>query len=187
MVLDGDRRVAFLTYGRGVGSNRYKEATTVILCGEFWRPHRVSMGKAMGLANVPASHPYLGEMSNVNTRQALFTTIKNGDLLMWSKQLAMRGSARNFDEHGVCGRMKLVAVGELDLWMQSHKLRFPGATFDMSEETKAKAKAAGGAQAVAAFILAYVGDGFTSKELCVGSGEIISIHRELCRGDNRRS
>ena len=170
MVLDGDRRVAFLTYGRGVGSNRYKEATTVVLCGEFWRPHRVSMGKAMGLANVPASHPYLGEMSNVNTRQALFTTIKNGDLLMWSKQLAMRGSARNFDEHGVCGRMKLVAIGELDLWMQSHKLMFPGASFDMSEETKAKAKAAGGAQAVSAFILAYVGDSFTSKELCEATG-----------------
>jgi hypothetical protein len=104
-------------------------------------------------------------MSNVNTRQTLFTTIKNGDLLRWSKQLAMRGSARNFDENGVCGKMKLVAIGELDLWMQSHGLMFPGATFDMSEASKAKAKAAGGAQAVAAYILDH-GGGFTSKELC---------------------
>jgi hypothetical protein len=124
----------------------------------------------LGMANVPASHRYLGEMSNVNTRQTLFTTIKNGDLLRWSKQLAMRGSARNFDENGVCGKMKLVAIGELDLWMQSHGLMFPGATFDMSEATKAKAKAAGGAQAVAAYILDHRGDGFTSRELCETAG-----------------
>jgi hypothetical protein len=169
LVIEG-RKVAFLTYGLGVGSNQFKQATTVILCGEFWRPHRVSMGKALGMANVPASHRYLGEMSNVNTRQTLFTTIKNGDLLRWSKQLAMRGSARNFDENGVCGKMKLVAIGELDLWMQSHGLMFPGATFDMSEATKAKAKAAGGAQAVAAYILDHRGDGFTSRELCETAG-----------------
>ena len=169
LVIEG-RKVAFLTYGLGVGSNQFKQATTVILCGEFWRPHRVSMGKALGMANVPASHPYLGEMSNVNTRQTLFTTIKNGDLLRWSKQLAMRGAARNFDEHGVCGRMKLVAIGELDLWMQSHGLMFPGASFDMSEATKAKAKADGGSQAVAAYILDHKGDGFTSKELCGATG-----------------
>ena len=173
LVLNG-RRVAFLTYGRGVGSNRFKEATTVILCGEFWRPHRVSMGKALGMADIPANHPYLREMSNVNTRQALFTTIKNGDLLMWSKQLAMRGAARNFDDHGVCGKMKLVAIGELDLWMQCHGLMFPGASFDMSEATKAKAKADGRSTAVAAFILDHKGDGFTSKELCEASGVLPS-------------
>ena len=166
LVLDGDRRAAFLTYRGGC---RIKPIQRGHDSHPMWRVLASSPcldGQGYGLENVPASHPYLGEMSNGNTRQALFTTIKNGDLLMWSKQLAMRGSARNFDEHGVCGRMKLVAVGELDLWMQSHKLMFPGASFDMSEETKAKAKAARGAQAVAAFILAYVGDGFTSNKLC---------------------
>jgi hypothetical protein len=129
-------------------------------------------GRFLGymLANVPSSHHYLGERSNVNTRQALFTTIKNGDLLRWSKQLAMRGAARNFDDQGVCGKMKLVAIGDLDLWMQSHGLMFPGATFDMSKATQAKAKAAGGAQAVAAFVLTHVGDSFTSKEVCAATG-----------------
>jgi hypothetical protein len=62
--------------------------------------------------------------------------------------------------------MKLVALGELDLWMQSHGLLFPCAHFDMSEASKVKAKTDGGAQAVASYILNHKGDGFTSKELC---------------------
>lgn len=39
----------------------------------------------------------------------------------------------------------------------------------MSEETKGKAKEAGGAQAVAAYILAHA-QGFTSKDLCEATG-----------------
>lgn len=170
LVMEGERKVAFLTYGKGVGSNKYKAATTVIVAGEFYRPHRVTMGSVLGLANVTADHPYLGEMANVNTRHALFTTIKNGTLLRWIKQLAMRGAARNFDDNGVCGRMKLVAIGDLDLWARSYKLMFPGASFDVSEDTEAIAKAAGGSKAVAAFILAHKGDGFTSKDLCIETG-----------------
>ena len=170
LVMEGGRKVAFLTYGRGIGSNSFKAATTVVVAGEFYRPHRVTMGSVLGLANVTADHPYLGEMGNVNTRHSLFTTIKNGHLLRWIKQLAMRGAARNFDDNGICGRMKLVAIGDLDLWARSYKLIFPGASFDVSEDTKVRAKAAGGSKAVAAYILAHKSDGFTSKELCEGSG-----------------
>jgi hypothetical protein len=40
----------------------------------------------------------------------------------------------------------------------------------VSEDTKAKAKAAGGSKAIATYILAYKGAGFTSKELCEATG-----------------
>ena len=93
-------------------------------------------------------------------------TIKNGDLLRWSKQLSMRGNARNFDDNGVCGRMKLVVVGELDLWLASHARLFPGAAFEVSEESK---KGASPAQAIAGYILAHP-EGFTSRELIEATG-----------------
>jgi hypothetical protein len=165
MDLEG-RKVAFVTYGRGIGSNAFKSATSVVVCGEFYRPHRVSMAKAMGLKNVTADHEYLGEMSNVNTRQKLFTTIRNGNLLRWIKQLVMRGNARNFDANGVCGKMKIVAIGDFKLWTGSASLMFPGApAMDTSEHGDTK-----GSNAVAAFILNHAGGGFTAAELCKGAG-----------------
>ena len=44
LVMEDGRKVAFLTYGRGIGSNSFKVATTVVVAGEFYRPHRVTMG-----------------------------------------------------------------------------------------------------------------------------------------------
>ena len=75
----------------------------------------------------------------------------------------MRGNARNFDDNGVCGPMKLVVVGDLDLWLSQHSLLFPGASLTVSEETK-QASGVTTAQRIATYILDHP-EGFTSKEL----------------------
>jgi hypothetical protein len=168
--LEGGREVALLWYGRGVGSNDYKRATTVMLCGLFWRPHRVSMAQTLGLQNKSASSVYLGEMSNVNTRHKMVYAIKNGDLARWAHQLAMRGNARNFDDNGDCGKQKLIVVGEFEFWVETNQLLFPEAVFTQSEETKVEAKAAGGAQSLASYILSHPDGGFSSKEACEAAG-----------------
>jgi transposase len=50
----------------------------------------------------------------------------------------------------------------------------------LSKDDGVVVEATGNAASVAAVIAPHV-------KKVVGSGEIISIHRELCRGDNRRS
>jgi hypothetical protein len=163
-VIDGGRKVAFMTYGRGVGSNSYKQATTVFLFGMFYRPNRVSAAEMLGFTETPAmSASNLGELANPKARHAMMTALKNGHQLRWAKQLGMRGNARNFDDNGVCGPMKLVVVGDLDLWLSQHSLLFPGASFTVSEETK-QASGVTTAQRIATYILDHP-EGFTSKEL----------------------
>jgi hypothetical protein len=168
--LEGGRKVALLWYGRGVGSNSYKQASTVMLCGLFWKPHRVSMAQTLGLQNKPESNVYLGEMANVNTRHKMVYAIKNGGLARWAHQLAMRGNARNFDDHGDCGQQKLIVVGEFEFWVETNQLLFPEAVFAQSEETKTEAKEAGGAQSLASYILAHPEGGFSSKDVCEETG-----------------
>jgi Type III restriction enzyme, res subunit len=162
-----ERKVAVTTFGRSVGSNAYKRATTVVLCGEYWKPHRVTMGTVHGLRDEPANDDELSAMANVKTRHGLFTTIKNGHLLLWSKQLAMRGSARNFDESGVCGAMKLVAIGDFDLWFNSHWKMFPGATFEYDPLLVRDGRPA---IAMASYITSHPQGGFDSKDVCEACG-----------------
>jgi hypothetical protein len=92
------------------------------------------MGEVKGFENTPADDAGLAGMANVRTRHKMFTVLKNGHLLLWAKQLAMRGTARNFDGDGVCGEMKLVAIGDFDLWFNSHEIMFPGAGFEYAAE-----------------------------------------------------
>jgi hypothetical protein len=162
-VIEGGRKVAFMTYGRGVGSNNYKQATTVFLFGMFYRPNRVSAAEMLGFTETPASGANLGELANPKARHAMMLALKNGHQLRWAKQLGMRGNARNFDENGVCGQMKLVVVGDLDLWLSQHPLLFPGASFTVSEETK-HTSGSTTAQRVATYILDHP-EGFTSKDI----------------------
>jgi hypothetical protein len=156
------RQVAFMTYGRGVGSNSYKQATTVLLFGMYYRPIRVTAAEMLGFKETQAREVNLGELANPKARHAMMTALKNGHQLRWAKQLGMRGNARNFDDNGVCGEMKLVVVGDLDLWLSQYPLLFPGASFTVSEETKATAGST--AQALAAYVLDHP-RGFTSKDL----------------------
>ena len=68
-VIEGNRKVAFLTYGRGIGSNSHKRATTVFLFGMFWRPQRISAGQMLGFIDKPAREATtLHELANPNTR-----------------------------------------------------------------------------------------------------------------------
>jgi hypothetical protein len=165
-VLDGNRRVAYLTYGRGIGSNLHSRATTVLLFGMFWRPIRVTLGKVLAFKKMKARSMPINSMANSNSRHEVMTTIKNGDILRWAKQLSMRGCARNFNAKGECGKMKLVILDDGELWLKSWDKLFPGATFTQSRETRDKAADAGGSAAVASYVTANVGREYTAKKMC---------------------
>ena len=164
------RKVAFINWGRGVGSNRWKEATSVFLFGEFHVPKRATVGTALGLLDQPAGVPQLNKMQSPNTRDKVFVTLHQGHLLRWEKQLAMRGNARNLTDDGVCGHQKLFVTSEFRRFVQFRDLLFPGATFNVDESSRRMAVQKGGSHAIAAFLLTHTGEEFTSTELSEATG-----------------
>jgi hypothetical protein len=53
-------------------------------------------------------------MTNLNSKPREVEMLREGHLLRYTKQMALRGKGRNFDEHGVCGRQKVVCAGDVD-------------------------------------------------------------------------
>jgi hypothetical protein len=55
-------------------------------------------------------------------------------LLRWNKQMALRGRARCFDDHGMCGKQKLVCSGDRDRLLLNYDRLFPGAKLSIVTE-----------------------------------------------------
>jgi hypothetical protein len=106
-------------------------------------------------------------MENANTRYEGFTALHEGHILRWTKQLAMRGNARNLSPDGVCGRQKLIVTGEFRRFVKWRDRLFPGATFLGTDRHQKKV---GGSLAVAEFLRSYEGAAFTSFELTKATG-----------------
>ncbi|ACL62223.1 DEAD/DEAH box helicase family protein [Methylobacterium nodulans] len=160
------RKVAFINWGTGIGSNRWKDATSVFLFGEFHLPQRATVGTALGILNEPAGAcARLSKMGSSNSRDEVFLTLREGHLLRWEKQLAMRGNARNITSDGVCGRQKLFVTSEFSRFLLHKDGLFPGATFTKSEEARKAELAKGGAKAVATLLATTDRDCITSLEV----------------------
>jgi hypothetical protein len=53
--------------------------------------------------------------------------IAEGHRLRWTKQLALRGNGRSYDQHGMCGKQRLVISSDLKGFMSNAIRLFPGA------------------------------------------------------------
>lgn len=180
--LDG-RKLAFINWGTGIGSNRWKDATSVFLFGEFHLPRRATVGTALGLLNEPAgSCSRLPRMENPNSRDAVFLTLQRGHLLRWEKQLAMRGNARNITSEGGCGRQKLFVTSEFSRFLMHKDRLFPGATFTRSEEVTKAELAKGGAKAVATLLATTEQGCITSLEVRDETGVSLQKHADRILG-----
>ena len=121
------RKVAFIHWGMGVGSNRWKEATAVFTFGEHHLPKRAHNGTILALLNQAASSSaYLARVQSPNTKDPTYLTVKDGHLLRWAKQLAMRGNARNLSDDGVCGYQRLYVTTEFERFVTFRDAIFPG-------------------------------------------------------------
>ena len=58
---------------------------------------------------------------------ALGDLIGEGHRLRWTKQLALRGRGRSYDQHGLCGRQRLVVSSDLKSFMANAARLFPRA------------------------------------------------------------
>jgi hypothetical protein len=105
------RHLCAVNWGRGIGSNAWKEADIVFLFDEFYLPRRTVIARAQGYKDHSATEGALKTMKTLNAKAASVDLVHEGHLLRWSKQMALRGKGRRYDEHGVCEPQTVVFAG----------------------------------------------------------------------------
>jgi hypothetical protein len=121
------RRIATTYWGTGIGSNVWKDAQVIVLLDDFILPKRVAIANAQGLWNLKSIEGALGRMKSQRSKDKHVTPLWEGHILRWMKQLALRGTARNYDEHGVCGEQRLVCAVDRKRLLANADRLFPGA------------------------------------------------------------
>jgi len=126
---DFEDRSLSLTWwgGYGIGANHWKEADVVLLFDDHHLPQHANIAVAQGVKRASATDLPLAAMTATNSRSEEVRQIRDGHLLRWTKQMALRGRSREFDESGICGTQKLVVTGDLTLLMGNLQRVFPGA------------------------------------------------------------
>jgi hypothetical protein len=125
------RKLCVIHWGTGIGSNTWKDAEVVFLFDEFWLPRRIAIATAQGLQGHEATKGPLADLKTYNSPQATIDLLWEGHLLRWLKQMALRGSGRCFDEHGVCGPQKLVCSADRTRLLSNFDRLFPGASIEV--------------------------------------------------------
>ena len=114
--------------GHGIGANDWKEAEFVFQFGEHVLPHRTLFALVQGLRMDKATKGMLSTTRSANSTPRQVTLAGEGHLLRFMKQMGMRGRARSFDHHGVCGKQVLVLTCAFDRLLIHADQLFPGAT-----------------------------------------------------------
>jgi hypothetical protein len=133
--LEGRKLCATYWGGFGIGANTWKDADVVFLFDEFHMPRRVTIARAQGLTSSKATEGALRHMKTLNSRSPQVDQLYEGHLLRWTKQMALRGRGRQFDEHGVCGQQKLVCTGDFERLLANAERLFPGASITTVGDT----------------------------------------------------
>ena len=121
------RKLCATHWGTGVGSNDWQDAEVVVLCDEFFIPRRTHAATIQGLREQKAHEGDLASMNTLNSKAHGVDVISLGHRLRWMKQLGLRGRARSYDAHGVCGRQRLVVTCDFTTFMANVSTLFPGA------------------------------------------------------------
>jgi hypothetical protein len=69
----------------------------------------------------------LGSIPSLSSKARGIDSLADGHTQRWTKQLALRGNARNYDENGVCGKQRLVVGSDMKRFMANAQKLFPGA------------------------------------------------------------
>jgi hypothetical protein len=111
------RRICATHWGTGIGSNTWRDADVVFLFDEFFVPRRIAVATTQGYRSQKVSEGDLGTMRTLNSKAEGVDSIADGHALRWTKQLALRGRARLYDENCVCGKQRLVVGSDLKRFM----------------------------------------------------------------------
>jgi hypothetical protein len=120
------RNLSAIHYGIGIGSNDWKDANVVFLFDDFVLPKAAAICTTQGLTSQQAHQGDLGAMTTLSSKRAGVASISDGHVLRQIRQLASRGNVRNYDEHGVCGKMRLVIACDKKRFLSNVQMLFPG-------------------------------------------------------------
>src|SRR6516164_7436307 len=121
------RKLCATHYGTGIGSNAWKDADVVFLFDEFFLPRRIAVATVQGLRRHKANEGDLALMKTLNSKAQGVDLIGEGHRLRWTKQMALRGRGRSYDQHGMCGKQRLVISSDLKSFMANASKLFPDA------------------------------------------------------------
>ena len=124
-LLDGRQIVVTWFGGYGIGANVWREADVVIICDDFHLPQRTIKATLQGLRGHKATEGFLADTKN--TWNDELEHLRDGHILRWMKQMALRGKAREMDGEGICGPQKLVITGDLIRLLAHRPKVFPRA------------------------------------------------------------
>jgi hypothetical protein len=127
------RKLCATHYGTGIGSNAWKDAEVVFLFDEFFIPRRIAAATVQGLRGDKANEGDLASMKTLNSKAKGVDLIGEGHRLRWTKQMALRGRGRSYDQHGNCGKQRLVISSDLKSFMANAARLFPGANIRTAE------------------------------------------------------
>ena len=123
--LDGRQVVVTWFGGYGIGANVWRDADVVFVCDDFYLPQRAIKATLQGLKGHKATEGFLADPNATWSDELEY--LRDGHILRWMKQMALRGKAREMDEEGICGPQKLVITGDL-IRLLAHKPKvFPRA------------------------------------------------------------
>jgi hypothetical protein len=123
--------------GYGIGANHWTEADVVLPFDGHHLPRHATIAVTQGLKRTLATDLPLSSMTASASLPEEVRLVRDGHLLRWTKQMALRGRSREFDESGVCGTQKLVVTGDLTLLMRNLERIFPGAKVRSEDGTVA--------------------------------------------------
>jgi hypothetical protein len=131
----GGRKLCVVHWGTGIGSNEWNDADVVILCDEFFIPRRTAAANVQGLREHRVHEGDLATMTTPTSSAPGVDLYQIGNRLRWTKQMALRGRARCYDERGVCGKMRLAVACELENFMANVGRLFPGAKVHLAGDS----------------------------------------------------
>jgi hypothetical protein len=127
-------------YGAGIGCNHWNEANVVFLFDEHFLPRRIAVATTQGYRDQLVDQGDLGSMRTLNSKARGVDSIAEGHALRYTRQMALRGNARNYDDNGVCGKQRLVVAGDLKRFSANVHTMFPGARIEYDGDAAANAQ-----------------------------------------------
>ena len=122
-----NRHVYFCNYGRGRGSNKWKDCDHVFLLGDWHLPTATVLSHIGAITDKKVSDMNLNILGAPRSKDPLVKTIKESHLLTNFKQMAARSRLREINNEGVTSHSKIYSVdGDLNLLLGWKDTLFPG-------------------------------------------------------------
>lgn len=121
------RKVHFVHFGVGRGSNKWRHCTAYFRLGDFHLPKAVLLSKIGSVTDTVFSQDHLDKLSTGTPTESTFVATRDSHLLICNKQDAARVCIRSFDPHGTANPARLYLVDvSYELLVANLPRLFPG-------------------------------------------------------------